>query len=126
MKNFIKNKLIVYGLFIVILSIICLVYSILLYFKKFDFIINNNHLITLLIGIISFIFLGLLSGIAASKNGLLEGFISGLIIILLTLIINIFLKNPFELKTLLKIFIYLISSSLGGIIGVNIRFNKKS
>lgn len=125
MKNFFKNKLIIYGSFVIILSISSLIYASLLYFSKIKPLDNTNTIITFAIGSIAFLILGFISGILSGKNGLVEGLFSGIMIILISLIFNVFLKIPFTYKTLLKISIYLLASSLGGIIGVNIKFRHK-
>ena len=64
--------------------------------------------------------MGLISGIKAKKNGLLEGLTAALIIILIALLTNLIIKQPFASKNLVKIATYLTSSGVGGIIGVNI------
>ena len=126
MKKFLKNKLIIYGTFIIILSIICLIYTLLLYFQKVSPLEKDYAIISFCIGAVCFLLLGLISGIVSKKNGLIEGLLSGVIVILISLLVNVFIKEPFEIKTLLKIFIYLISSSVGGIIGVNLSSKNKS
>lgn len=125
MKNYLKKKFVVYGSFIIILSIFSLIYTGLVYFQKITPLESNHKSYILIIGGVSFLILGFISGIVASKNGLLEGFISGLIVILISLLINIFVRNPFELKTLIKIAIYLLSSSLGGVLGINLKSKNK-
>ena len=73
-----------------------------------------------------FIILGLLAGNTAGKNGLLEGLISATIIILITLIINFFVKVPFVPNSFIKIICYLTGASLGGVVGVNFKSFRKS
>lgn len=67
-----------------------------------------------------FFILGLISGIVSKKNGLLEGFLSSIIIIAIALLINLIIKIELEPIYFIKIFSFLLSSMSGGIIGVNI------
>ena len=120
MKCFLKKQLIIYGTFMIILSIIAVIYTLLLYYQKIDTSIRSYNIITFIIGVISFFILGIISGIVANKNGLLEGLIAALMIILITLIINLFLKINFHHNNFVKMGSYLLSSCLGGVIGVNI------
>jgi len=76
---------------------------------------------TFIIGIVCFFLLGFISGNVAQKNGLLEGLVAALFIILITLIINLFVKVDFNFRTFVKVVTFLVSSSLGGVIGVNFR-----
>ena len=64
--------------------------------------------------------LGLISGIVAKKNGLVEGLLSSLIIISIMILLNLIMKVELQPLYFIKIISYLISSMAGGIIGVNI------
>ncbi len=121
MKNSIKQKLIVYLFFLLILSIFIAIYALLIYTNKIAGDKKSFNTYTFIIGIVSFLILGLLSGNCAQKNGLLEGLLAALIIILISLVINFFTEVPFISKSFIKIATYLISASLGGIIGVNFK-----
>lgn len=82
---------------------------------------------TFIIGIICFFILGFVSANVAQKNGLLEGLVAALIIVLITLLINLFVQVQFSFRTFIKCVTYLVSSSLGGVIGVNFKpFIKES
>lgn len=115
----IKRKLFIYIIFILILSIIGSIYTLLIYYGKTSSEIKAFNKITFVIGVFCFFILGLLAGNTAGKNGLLEGLTAGLIIILLTLIINFFIHVPFVTNTFIKIISFLSAASLGGVIGVN-------
>ena len=120
MKSNILSKLFSYLVFFIIIVISASIYSLLIYYNKLDSSAKAFNTYTFIIGIFSFLILGVIVGYRAMKNGLLEGLIAALIIILITLIINFFLHVPFITKSFIKIATYLTSSSLGGIIGVNL------
>lgn len=124
MKNFFLRKLITYGSFILILSIITLIYTLLIHYQKIDPTAKSYSNTTFVIGIIVFFILGLISGKVADKNGLLEGLIAALFIILISLIVNLFVKVNFEANSFVKMGTYLLASGLGGIIGVNLNNRK--
>lgn len=119
--NFIKKNLIAYITFFIIICSFSLIYAFLIYYNKIKVTDNNLYIHTMIIGIISFFVLGFISGFISKKNGLMSGLLSALIIILISLIFNLFLKNNFVMKNIIKIIFYLTSSTLGGIISVNIR-----
>lgn len=121
MKTAFKKAFYVYLFFLIILSIFSIIYALLIYFGKINSNMKNFNTSTFIIGIICFFLLGLISGNIAQKNGLLEGLVSALFIILITLIINLFVKVDFNFRTFVKVVTYLVSSSLGGVIGVNFR-----
>lgn len=117
----IKSKLFVYLLFIFIMSLFCSIYSLLIYYGKVSSKETSINIYTFIIGIFSFLILGLLSGVVAKKNGLLEGMFASLVILLIILLLNLIFQVPFVGKNFIKMATYVISSSIGGIIGVNIR-----
>jgi putative membrane protein (TIGR04086 family) len=75
-------------------------------------------------GICLFIILGLLSGYYTQEKGLLAGLSSALVIIVIILIINLFVKEPITLRMVLKFLTYTAGSAAGGIMGVNIPRSK--
>jgi putative membrane protein (TIGR04086 family) len=103
------------------MSLFCGIYALLIYYGKVTSNENTINIVTFIIGIISFMILGLLSGIVAKKNGLAEGMLASLIIILIALLLNLVLKVPFVANNFIKMAAYITSSSVGGIIGVNLR-----
>ena len=112
--------ILVYLIFTIILTIISFIYALLLH-KGILYTTNpwfNN--VTFIIGIILFFILGLLSGIVAKKNGLIEGLLSALIIIGIVLLFNLIIKIEIKPMFFIKLGSYLLSSMAGGIIGVNI------
>lgn len=117
----IKSRLLVYLLFVIIMSLFCGIYALLIYFGKVKSSETSINIVTFIIGIISFMILGLLSGMVAKKNGLIEGMLAALIILLIALLTNLIFKVPFVGKNFIKMATYVISSSVGGIIGVNLK-----
>lgn len=79
-------------------------------------------IINLLIPIIS-IFAGSFN--FCKKHGWLEGLIYGFVALIIMLLINIFIYKGFAIKTLIYYLILLISSMLGGMIGINKKVLKK-
>ncbi len=119
-KNRIQKTFYVYLVFALILAIFSFIYAILIYTGKFSSSSKSFHTITFFIGVFSFFFLGMVASIVAKKNGLLEGFIAALIIILIVLLVNLVVKVEMNGKIFIKGFIYVLSSSLGGVIGINL------
>lgn len=123
-KNKIFKFLFVYLIFTIILTIISFIYALLLQ-KGILFTTNPMfNRITFIVGLILFFILGLLSGIVAKKNGLVEGLLSSLIIISIVLLINLIIKIDIKPMFFIKMGSYLLCSMAGGIIGVNL-VNKK-
>ena len=118
-----KNKLFTYLIFTIIVLLFSFIYALLIYYDKLNIDYKQFNTITFIIGIILFLILGFISGIRANKNGLLEGLTAALIIILISLIINLFINEKFEINNLIKLSSYITSSSLGGVIGINLRKN---
>lgn len=124
-KNKIKNFLIVYLLFFIILTSISLIYAILLNKGVLSTESSSFNKITFIIGLVLFFILGLLTGRVAKKNGLIEGLIAGLIIILISLLINLIIKIDISSLFFIKAGSYILCSMAGGIIGVNSIKNHK-
>ena len=108
------------NLFITILFLLLLAFliTILYYFN----LLSNNiyNIFKLIIPLLSFFLGGFLSGMQATKKGALEGLKIGGITLLLFLLLSTFLfQTSFELKTMLYAIILLLTSTVGGIIGIN-------
>lgn len=119
-KKKIYQFILVYFLFTIILTFIAFIYAILLKNKILSSTMPAFNNITFIIGVILFFILGLLTGIVAKKNGLLEGLLSALIILSIVLLINLIIKIEIKPFFFIKIGSYLLSSMAGGIVGVNI------
>ncbi len=123
-KSKFKKTLGVYLIFIFILCITCIIYALLIRSGKAQSSGKTFNIVTFILGIIDFLVLGLLTGIVAKKNGLVEGLIAALIIILLALIVNLFAHIPLDTRFFLKGLTYILASALGGVVGVNIAARK--
>lgn len=123
-KNKIYKFLIVYLIFTIILTTISFIYAILLRKGILFTTTPGFNKITFIVGLILFFILGLLSGVVAKKNGLIEGLLSALIILSIVLLINLIIKIDIKPMFFIKMGSYLLCSMAGGIIGVNI-VNKK-
>lgn len=66
-------------------------------------------------------FLGLISSARASKQGWLVGFLYGFVVISTIIIVKTFNNDPINFLYFVKMIIYLLSSCLGGIIGINLK-----
>ena len=111
-KNRLFKFVFIYLIFTIILTIFAFIYAILI----------NNDTISLTnksFRNINFI-LGLISGIVAKKNGLVEGLLSSLIVLAISMLLNLILKIQIQPLYFVKIISYLICAMAGGIIGVNV------
>ncbi len=123
MKTSLLKRIILPLLFFLILSIFCFIYALII--KNNNYSENSIRLITFIIGMISFLIYGILTGLMYKKNGLIEGLLNATIVILISLIVNLFTKNAFEFTNIIKIIAYLVICSIGSIIGVNIIMKKQ-
>lgn len=117
--NFLKNKALSYFIFIIILAITIIIYTSLLYFGVISSNDSTVKAVSFIIGLFLFLILGLISGLKEKKRGWLAGFTSSLFLIFIIIIINIISKS-LNAMSLIKYLAYVISSMLGGIVGVNI------
>lgn len=100
---------------IIIFAILCTIYAIIIYFS--DIPLNNWTFV--IIGIISFLILGFLSGNFQQRRGLFWGLGNSIIIILLILVIKHFrINNFFEI---IKYLAYILASCSGGVLGLNFK-----
>ena len=117
--KFLKNKALSYFIFIIILAITIIIYTSLLYFGVISSNDNTVKTVSFVMGLVLFLILGLISGLKEKKSGWLAGFTSSLFLVLIVIFINIISKN-LTVMSLIKYLAYVISSMIGGIIGVNI------
>ncbi len=123
--NFLKNKLKELLYISIIFLITILIYTILIYFQILKVDTSSLRTITYITGLVLFLIYGLISGLIEKKNGWLSGSTSALIVILLFFIFNLFSDNKMDLSYFVKLLSYLLCSMVGGIIGINIKGNKK-
>lgn len=119
MKKNIIAYLKIYVIWLIVLLISALVYALILY--KSDSLVHNHYLNSLIIGSISFVFLGFLIGNHQQKKGFLLSFSITLITLLIILAIKYLLNETINTMLIIKMIIYLLTSSIFGILGVNIK-----
>lgn len=124
MKNRIIRLCKIYCFFLLIVLIISLIYAFLIHKEIISPSTKTFNNTTFIIGIICFFILGMICGLSAKKNGFLDAFIASLIIVLISLIINLFLKESYSFSTFIKNVVFVLSASLGGIIGINLNSKK--
>ena len=111
--------------FIIILSILMVIYTIFIMINLLPNEQDFNRTFLFLLGILLFFILGIICGHREKKNGWFSGLSSALIILSLFLIIGLFTKNSINLFLIGKYTCFLFSSMTGGILGVNLSFKKK-
>ncbi len=114
-KVYIRN----YGIYLGILLLYVVLLSILNYTGalKLTTISKINFVFIALISLI----LGTINGKKASKKGYLEGLKLGGIIVLILLVMNIIFYRSFSLTTFLYYILIIISSTIGSMIGINLK-----
>ena len=114
-KNFISICKI-YVIFIVVLLILTLIFSLIVIKNN----LSNSTINYVLIGLCSlaFFILGTLSGNHFTRKGFLYGLLFSIIFLLIVLIFSIL--NNFKIN-FINYLIYIISASIGGMVGVNIK-----
>ncbi len=117
--NYLKNlaKTLLFSTLIFLTLII--IYTLLIYTNKLPSNIKSINTITLILGILSFFILGFISGNLNQKNVIIQGLISSLLIILISIIGRLITKDELSIKIFLRYLILILSSSFGGMIGVN-------
>ena len=109
-----------------IFAIFTFIYTILVYNGKIEAKTNDIYRFSIIIGAISFFLIGLISGIVEKKYGIISNFITGLILLIIIIVIKLLSKSTLEGTDWLKYGIYLITISLGGMIGVQLDTRKKT
>lgn len=104
---------------IYIITTILILTFLLTLFNYFN-IINNTSILKISIPIISTFIGGLIIGIKTNKKGFIEGLKLGSIFILILLVLNIVVFQ-FKFKSLLYYLILITTTSLGSMIGINIK-----
>ena len=108
------------SIFVILISLI-LFYTFLGYKNIINLTYTLNNIVSIIIGFIFSIVLSYNINKRKQKNGILNGIFVGLIIITSFIIIKLLTKTVFLKKDILKYSVYLLSSIIGGIIGVNKR-----
>ena len=120
-----KSKAISILISLFIFAIFTFIYTILVYNGKIEAKTNDIYRF-IIIGAISFFLIGLISGIVEKKYGIISNFITGLILLIIIIVIKLLSKSTLEGTDWLKYGIYLITISLGGMIGVQLDTRKKT
>lgn len=116
MKRKIISGLKIYAICLVYILITAFVYS--FYLMKTNH--NSNKIAELVLGITAFILLGVLYGNLFHKRGLIVGLAVGVLHILIISLVFFLSTGKFEFKPLPTI-IYIISSALGGVLGITFK-----
>lgn len=123
--QYLLKKSIILLISLFILFITALIYTFLLYNQKIDSSAASIYRTSFIIGTIIFFIYGILTGIIEKKHGFLSSFISSLIIITIIILVKVIAKNPLNIANFIKYGVYLLSSSIGGILGVNLFHKEK-
>ena len=122
--NLLKSTLKSLLIFTIILSIITIIYTILIYNNVLIKDPKQIKIIAFITGIILFFIVGITSGKKSEKNGWLRGLISGLLIYGIIIIFKSLNNNLNDYFIFIKITTYLLSSTLGGILGINFKIKR--
>ncbi len=122
--SFLKNKAKTFLIFLFILAIILLIYTFLLYKELIPSNASTLRTTSFMVGIALFFILGGISGVFETSKGWLGGITSGIILVLIISLFKLFSHSLNDWLLIIKYLCYIISSMLGGMIGIN--FNKAS
>ncbi len=126
MQYFLK-KAIVFLSSLFILLMTSLIYTFLIYKEKIDVSTAAIYRTTFIMGAIIFFIFGLITGIIEKKRGFLSSFISSIAIVVIIILIKLISKEQFQATYFIKYGVYVLTSVLGGILGVNLfAKNKKN
>ena len=115
LKNYLKSYIYLFS----ILLILTLILSITNYFITF-----STKIIKLLIPIISLLVSSIILGKNTKEKAYLEGLKFSSLYIILSIIISLLTKNPFNFKLIICYLLLLLTSIIGSMIGINL--SKKS
>lgn len=120
MKNY-KNILMLLGKFMISLFIYLVIITLFAYFNIISY--KTVSIISFIFTIILFIYSGFSLGKISTKRGYLSGLLIGSLNILVLLILSLILRSFPGLKSLLYFAILLLASTFGGMLGINKRKN---
>lgn len=112
----IKNTSISFLISFIILSIATLIYTILLSTNAIESSNDAIYKTSFIIGVISFLILGFTTGLLEKNKTLIKAVFVSLFFILIIIVIKLIIKDSLTFPIFLKYIIYLLSSSLGGIL----------
>ena len=120
--HFIKNTAKSFLFFLIIIGITSLIYTSIIYFNNTSLSNEKLNIISFFITITLFLILGIYISFLFQEKGLMNSLLISLILIFIILLFK-FLTKTFDSKYLIKALCCIISSSIGGILGIN--FKKK-
>jgi len=120
MVNNFKKNFIILLIWLILSLIIIAMSSIFVYFKWID--VEGKSIYIFICGIVLFIILGFLSGNIKQTKGLLNGMTLSLFVVMILILIQFLgLESKLTLGNIAKYAVFLLSSGLGGIFGVNFK-----
>lgn len=122
---FLKNKAKTFLIFLFILAIFLLFYTFLLYKQIVSTSSDSIRITSFIMGIILFFILGGISGLFETSKGWLGGITSGIILVVIISLFKLFSNHLNDWLLLIKYACYIISSMVGGMIGINLNKKRK-
>ena len=118
--QFIKNTAKSYLFFLIITSISSIIYTSIIYFSNTKISSSTLNILSFFVSIIIFFILGIYISRIFKEKGLMNSFMVSLILILFILLFKIITKS-FNVYWVIKSISCLLTSSIGGIIGINFK-----
>lgn len=118
--QFIKNTAKSYLFFLIITSISSIIYTSIIYFSNTQISSSTLNILSFFVSIIIFFILGIYISRIFKEKGLMNSFMVSLILILFILLFKIITKS-FNVSWVIKSISCLLTSSIGGIIGINFK-----
>ena len=118
--QFIKNTAKSYLFFLIITSISSIIYTSIIYFSNTKISSSTLNILSFFVSIIIFFILGIYISRIFKEKGLMNSFMVSLILLLFILLFKIITKS-FNVSWVIKSISCLLTSSVGGIIGINFK-----
>lgn len=118
--QFIKNTAKSYLFFLIITSISSIIYTSIIYFSNTKISSSTLNILSFFVSIIIFFILGIYISRIFKEKGLMNSFMVSLILLLFILLFKIITKS-FNVSWVIKSISCLLTSSIGGIIGINFK-----
>jgi putative membrane protein (TIGR04086 family) len=118
--QFIKNTAKSYLFFLIITSISSIIYTSIIYFSNTQISSSTLNILSFFVSIIIFFILGIYISRIFKEKGLMNSFMVSLILLLFILLFKIITKS-FNVSWVIKSISCLLTSSIGGIIGINFK-----
>lgn len=120
MMNGFKTNMVILAIWSLISLGLIFVLSMLIFFNVIN--AGKIDLFIFLTSIIVFVILGFLSGNIKNKSGLVNGVLLSTFVVLVLIIVSIFVSSiSLQFSHIVRFIIMVLSSGLGGIIGVNFK-----